>query len=88
MISMVGHKTSLLSQSHTIDTMRLKDIDGQVARHGNNHQRHKQIIATGNLSNEEDTRQRSMHHTRHHTSHTQQGEVLLRYIDTNLVHIP
>ena len=29
-----------------------------------------------------------MHHTRHHTSHPQQSEVLLRHIDTNLVNIP
>ena len=88
MVGMVGHQTSLLGQTHTIDAVRFKDVDGEIGRHRDNHQRHEEIVATGNLSDEEDTRQWGVHHTRHHSRHSQQGKVLLRHVDTYLVHIP
>ena len=30
MVGMVGHQTSLLGQTHAIDAVRLKDVDGQI----------------------------------------------------------
>ena len=88
MVGMVSHQSALLSQSHAIDAMRLKDDDGQIGRNRHNHQRHKEVEATRYLSNEEDACQWGMHHTRHHTSHTQQREVLLWHINPYLMHVP
>ena len=68
--------------------MGLKDVDGEITGHRYNHQWHEEVVATGNLSNQEDTRQGGMHHTRHHTRHTQQRKILLRYIDANLMDVP
>ena len=88
MVSMVSHQLALARQSHAINAMRFEDNDGQVCSHRNNHQWHEQVIATGNLGYQEDTSQWGMHHTRHHASHTQQGKILLRHIDSYLVDVP
>ena len=88
MVCMVCLQTSLLGQSQAVDAVRLEDIDGQIAGHRNNHQRHKQVVATGYLGYQEDTCQRGVHHARHHSRHTQQRKILLRHVDTYLVHVP
>ena len=68
--------------------MALEDADGQEGTDADNHQWHKQLITTRQLSYQEDTRQWGVHHSRHHTRHTHQGEVLFRNINTDLVHVP
>ena len=87
-VSMVSHQSSLLSQTHAIDAVRLENVNRKIGRYRDYHQRHEEIVATGNLCDEENTCQWGMHHTRHHTSHSQQGKVLLWHIDTNLVDVP
>ena len=79
---------ALLGQSHTIYAVLLENINRKVARHSNNHQRHEKVVTTGYLGNEEDTRQRSMHDSRHDSCHTQQSKIFLGHVDANLVHIP
>ena len=88
MVGMVGNQLPLTSQTGAVDTMRLKNDNREISTHADNHQWHEHRIATRQFCNQKDTRQRSMHHTRHHTSHTQQREVLLWHIDAYLVDIP
>ena len=88
MVGMVGNQLTLFGQTRAIDTMRLENDDGEIGAHTNNHQRHKHTITTRQFGNQEDTCQRRMHHTRHHTSHTQQREILLWDIDAYLIHVP
>ena len=85
---MVSQQLSLTGQTIAIDAVRLKDNDGEIGTDTDNHQRHEHRIATRQFGNQEDTRQWGMHHTRHHTSHSQQGKVLLRHIDPDLIDIP
>ena len=40
------------------------------------------------FGDEENTRQRCVHHTRHHGSHTQHREVLLGHIHSEMTHVP
>ena len=87
-VGMVCLQLTLLGQSHAVDAVFFEDVDGEIARHGHNHQRHEEIVATGNLGNKEYACQRGMHDTRHNTRHSQQREILLGNIDTNLMHIP
>ena len=68
--------------------MRLEHDNREIGTHADDHQRHEHRVTAREFGNEEDTRQRGMHHTRHHASHAQQGEVLLGHIDTNLVDVP
>ena len=88
MVGMVGDKLALASQPESVDAVGFEDVDGQVAGHGDNHERHEEIVAAGNLGYEENARQRGMHDARHDTRHAQQREVLLRDVDTHLVHVP
>ena len=88
MVSMMRQQFPLTGQTGTIDTMRFEDDDGEIGTDADNHQRHEHRITTRQFCNQEDTCQRGVHHTRHHTSHPQQGEILLRHINTNLVDIP
>ena len=88
MVSMVSHQLALTRQSHAIDAVRLEDVDGEVGADGDNHERHEEVVAAGNLGNEEDAGQGGMHHARHHAGHAQQGEVLLGHIDTDIVDVP
>ena len=88
MVSMVRNQLTLFGQTRAIDTVRLEDDDGEIGAYTDDHQRHKHTIATRQFGNQEDTCQRRMHHARHHTSHTQQREILLWDIDTYLVHVP
>ena len=71
MIGMMRYQLALFGQSEAIDAMWFEDANSQITRHCDNHLGHKEIIAAGNLGNEEDTRQWGMHDTRHDTCHTQ-----------------
>ena len=88
MVGMVRDKLALTRQSNAVDAMRLEDVDGEVGADGDNHERHKEVVAAGYLGNEEDAGQGGMHHARHHAGHAQQGEVLLGHIDTDIVDVP
>ena len=88
MVGMMGNELTLFSQARTIDTMRFKDNNRKISTHTDDHQWHKHAITTREFCYQENTRQRRVHHTRHHTSHAQQSEILFRYIDTYLVDIP
>ena len=58
--------------------MRLEHDDGQVGADGNDHQRQEEVVAARQLGDEEDARQRGVHHTAHHARHTHEGKILLR----------
>ena len=87
-IGMVRDEFTLACQSHTIDAMGFEDDDGEIGEDAYHHQGDEQLIATGELSNEEDTRERRMHHTSHHRCHTQHGKVPLRDIHPDLLDVP
>ena len=83
-VLVVGQQVTLLGKTHRIDAVRLEDDDGQVGTDGDNHQSEEQVIAPGQLGNEEDAGQGSMHHARHQSCHPQQGKVLLRNVGTQV----
>ena len=87
-VGMVGEQFSLLGQARAIDAVRLENADGHIGHHAHNHQRHKHRVAASQLGYQEDTRKRRVHHTRHHTCHTQQRKVLLGHIHTDGVDVP
>src|SRR5574344_2241458 len=87
-VGVMGDELTLACQSHTIDAMRLKYIYSKVRAHGNNHQRHEEIVSCGYLGYEEHSRERCVHNSRHHSRHTQEGIVFLWQKDTYLIYIP
>ena len=66
----------------------LEDVDGKIGADGHDNQWNEKLIATCQFCNEENTRQRCMHHCCHHCCHTIKSKVLLRNIHTELLHIP
>ena len=60
--------------------MRLKHKDRDIGTDRDDHQGEEQIIPTRQLGDQENPGQRSVHHPRHDTRHTQQSEILLRDI--------
>ena len=68
--------------------MALKDTDGKERRYAHDHKWHKKLITTCKFSDKENTGKWSMHHARYQSSHTHQGEILLRHINTYLINIP
>ena len=87
-INMVREKFALSSQTQGIDTVALKDTDGKERRYAHNHKWHKKLITTCKFGDKENTGKWSMHHARYQSSHTHQGEILLRHINTYLINIP
>ena len=61
-VLVVGDELTFARQTHGIDTVRLKNIDGHIADGRHNHQWHKQFVTARQLCNEEDTGERCMHH--------------------------
>ena len=59
---LVSDELTFARQTHGIDTVRLKNIDGHIADGRHNHQWHKQFVTACQLCNEEDTGERCMHH--------------------------
>ena len=80
LILVMSHQFSLLSKTHGINTMRLEYHNSKVRTYRNHHQRKEEVVSTGQLSNEEDTCQWSMHYPRHHARHPHQGKILFRNI--------
>lgn len=60
-----------------IDAMGLEQADGDDCHDAHDDQGDEELVAAGYFGNEEDAGERSMHHTRHHARHTEQGEILL-----------
>ena len=88
LVNMVGEQLALSSQTQGVDAVTLKDADGEQRRDAHYHQRHEELVAAREFGNEEDARKRCMHHARNEARHTHQCKVLLRNIDTYLIHIP
>ena len=87
-VYVVSEQLALPSQSQGVDAMALEDADGEQGRDAHDHQRHEELIAAREFGDEEDARQRSMHHARNQTSHTHQRKVLLRHMNAYLIDIP
>lgn len=85
---MVGEQLALSSQTQGVDTVTLEDADGEQRRDAHYHQRHEELVAAREFGDEEDARKRCMHHARNEARHPHQCKVLLRNIDTYLIHIP
>lgn len=88
LVNMVGEQLALSSQTQGVDTVTLEDADGEQRRDAHYHQRHEELVAAREFGDEEDARKRCMHHARNEARHTHQCKVLLRNIDTYLIHIP
>ena len=76
-VFVVRHQLSLTSQTHSVDAVGLEEDDGQVGRHGDDHQRQEETVAAGELRDEEDSCQRSVHDAAHQACHTQEREIVL-----------
>ena len=88
LVNMVGEQLALSSQTQGVDAVTLEDADGEQRRDAHYHQRHEELVAAREFGDEEDARKRCMHHARNEARHTHQCKVLLRNIDTYLIHIP
>ena len=87
-VRVVGDELALPRQPHTVDAVRLEDDYGEVGAHADNHKRQEEGVSARYLGYEEYARERRVHHSRHHSGHAEQGEVLLRHVDTYLVGVP
>ena len=87
-IGVVGDEFSFSGESHSINAVRLEDVDGEIRTDADNHQRHKQLVSTGELCDEKNARERCMHHAGHYTCHTEQREILFGDVDSDLIDIP
>jgi len=87
-IGVVGDKFPFSSESHSVNAVWLEDVDGEVRTDADNHQRHKQLVSTGELCDEKNARERCMHHASHYTCHTEQREILFGDVDSDLIDIP
>ena len=58
---MVRQQLALLRQTHGVDAVWLKHQDRQVGTDRDNHQWQKEVVATGQFRNQEDTGQRGVH---------------------------
>ena len=87
-VGVVGYELSLTGKSHSVDTVRLEDNDGEIRADAYNYQRHKQLITARKFGNEEDACERCVHHTSHHASHSEKREVLFGHIYAYLIHVP
>ena len=85
---MVGDELAGPGQSHAVDAVRLEDVDGEVGTDADYHQRHEQLVASGEFGDEENTGQRGVHDACHDACHAHQGEVLLGDVKSDLIHIP
>ena len=85
---MVGDELSFTSQSHGVDGMRLKDADKHHADYRYDQQGNEELVAAGDLGDQEDACQRSVHDTGHDACHAQQRVVAFGKINANLLHVP
>lgn len=84
----MGEKFTFSCQTKRINTMTFEDTDGEKGTDTYNHQRYKELIATCEFGNQEDTCEWCMHYTSHYSCHSHQSEVLLRNVDSYLILIP
>ena len=88
-VLVVREQLPFLGQPHGIDAVRLKRDDGQVGTDGHNHQGHEQLVAAREFGNEENARQRGVHHAAHQAGHADHGKVALGQVDVQeLVDVP
>ena len=81
LVDMVGKQLALPCQSERIDTVALEDADGKQRADAHDHQWDEELVTACQFGYQEDTRQRCMHHARHHACHAHQRKVLLGDID-------
>ena len=77
LVLVVSEQFTLLGQTHGVDAVRLEHTDGKERECRRNHQREKEVITTREFGDEEDTRERSVHHTTHKACHTEEGKIIL-----------
>ena len=89
LVRVVGEQLASLCQAHSIDAVGLEALYGEVGTYRHYHQRHEEGIAARQFGDEENARQRSMHHAAHQAAHAQHGEVSLWNVDAqDVVSIP
>ena len=80
LVLVVREQLPFLGQTHGVDAMRLENLDGEIGAYRDHHQRQEQAVSARKFGNEEDTRKRGMHHSRHHSRHAHEGEILFGQI--------
>ncbi len=79
-VLVVGHQLAPLGQPHGVDTLFLEGQDGHIGDGGGHNQGDEKGIAPGDLGNQEDGGQGSVHHPGHHPGHSHQGKVIFGYV--------
>ena len=87
-VGMVGDEFALARQPHAVDAVWLEHDDDQIGTHTHDDERNEQPVSTRDFGNEENARQRGVHHAGHHAGHAQKREVLLGDIDSHLISVP
>ena len=76
-VDVVGEQLAFACQSDGIDAMGLEEADGDDGHDAHDDQGNEELIATGDLGNEEDAGEGGVHDACHDACHAEQGEVLL-----------
>ena len=85
LVVVVREQVATLRDTFRINGIFLEEADG-TERHGRSQdQRDQQLVAAGNLGDEEDGRHRRLHHAGHQRRHAHEGEILLRHAETQVV---
>ena len=76
-VDVVGEQLAFACQSDGIDAMGLEQADSDDGHDAHDDQGNEELIATGDLGNEEDAGEGGVHDACHDACHAEQGEVLL-----------
>ena len=75
LVLMVREQVPLPRQTHGINAVRFDASHRDVAHSRDNHERNQELIAAGQLSNEENPREGGMKHGAHHSGHAVEARI-------------
>ena len=88
LVGVVGDELAFAGQPDGVDAVGLEEADDDDRRHADDDERYEHLVAAGDLGNEEDARERSVHHAGHDARHAEQGEVLFGNVGPDLMDVP
>lgn len=72
---MVGEEFAGTGKAHGIDAVGLEGVDGDVAGEADNHEGEEELVAAGELGDEEYAGEGGVEYARHDAGHAEEGEV-------------
>ena len=88
-VGVVGEELSALCEAHGVDAVGFEDLDGEVCADGDHHEGQEEVVASGELGDEEDAGEGGVHDSAHESAHAEHGEVVLADLDAeDVVGVP